>query len=263
MFIDFHVHVFPDEIAPKAMEALTGVYPGAPLGDGTVAGTLAFMDKAGVDVCVPQPVATRPSQVQGTNDWVASIRSDRVIPFGAMHLEYPDPRDEVDRLLDMGFRGIKLQPGWQAFYPDEERVFPVYEAAEGRLAVLFHAGHELQTRLLPQGEPGRIAKVHRRFPGLTIIAAHMGGFRVWDESEKALAGENVYLDMSFCPEDEMPDPELTRLIKLHGPDKVLFASDFPMKDPGGDAERLSGMELTNEEKEDIAWRTAARLLGLP
>ena len=261
-FIDFHVHVFPDEVAPKALARFVEVYGSAPLSDGTVAGTLAYMDEAGIDVFVPQPVATRPSQVEGINDWAISVRSDRVIPFGAIHPDYPNIRQEMERLVSAGFRGIKLQPDWQEFYPDEERVFPIYEAAEGRLAVLFHAGREIEEMDIVRSTPARLLKVHQKFRGLTLVAAHMGGYRLWREAEESLSRTGVYFDISYCPDEELPDSEMVRLARKHGLSRILFASDFPFADPKRDAERLARMPLSADEKEDIAWRNAARILGL-
>lgn len=261
-FIDFHVHVFPDDVAPKAVERFIAVYGLAPKSDGTVAGTMEYMDEVGIDIIVPQPVATKPSQVQGINNWADSIRSARIIPFGAMHPDYEDIRGEMDRISEMGFRGIKLQPDWQEFYPDDERVFPIYEAAEGRLAILFHAGRETEDMKV-WATADRLLSVHKRFPGLTMIAAHMGGYQCWGEVEANIIGTDVYLDSSYCPEDELPDDELLRLMRKHGTQKILFASDFPFGEPKKDVERLKRMPLTCDEREDIAWRNAARLLGLP
>ena len=259
-FIDFHVHVFPDDVAPKAMELFIQAYHTQPLCDGTVAATLAHMEKAGIDLCVPQPVATKPTQVQSINNWALDVRSEHMFPFGCMHPDYPDPKAEIDRLIELGFRGIKLQPNWQEFYPDEERLFPIYEAAEGRLTILFHAGQEVIDWETVRGSPDRFLKVHKRFPGLTMVLAHLGGYRKWNEVEEHLIGTGVYFDISFTPENLLSDPELIRLLREHGTDKIVFASDFPIRDPGPDAERLCRMDLTNDEKEDIAWRNATRLL---
>jgi len=261
-FIDFHVHVFPDDVAPKAIARFVEVYGTEPLSDGTISDTVAYMRNAGVEICVPQPVATKPSQVRSINDWSASIRSEHVIPFGSLHPDFPSPAEEVKRLVQMGFRGIKLQPDWQEFYPDEERVLPLYEAAEGNLAILFHAGHEIQEMEIVRSTPDRLLRVHQRFPGLTIIVAHMGGYQSWEQSEDMLCGTGVYLDISYCPAEELPDSDLVRMIRKHGARKTLFASDFPFADPKTDIERLVALPLSDEEKEDIAWRNAARLLGL-
>lgn len=260
--IDFHIHVFPDDLAPRAVEKFTNVYGTAPMSDGTVSGNIAYMDEAGIDISVPQPVATRPSQVQGINDWAYSIRSDRLIPFGAIHPDYPKIAEEIDRLVAVGFRGIKLQPNWQEFYPDEERAFPIYEAAEGRLAILFHAGQEIGAIEVVRSTPDRLLKVHRAFPGLKMIVAHLGGYDLWDEAEEHLSGTDVFFDISYCPEEGLPGEELVRLVKKHGTSKVLFASDFPFADPKIDIDRLSRMPLSADEKEDITWRNGAKILGL-
>jgi len=261
-FIDFHVHVFPDDIAPKAIARFVDVYGAPPLSDGTVSGTLAYMDEAGIDIFVPQPVATKPSQVRSINDWALSIRSDRVIPFASIHPGYPDIEGEIGRLASEGFRGIKLQPDWQEFYPDDEEAFPIYEAAQGRLAIMFHAGREIKEMDIVRATPERLLKVHQRFRGLTMIAAHMGGYQSWHDAEASLSGTGVYFDISYCPENELPTPELVRLIRKHGTGRVLFASDFPFADPKKDVERLAAIPLSEQEKEDIAWRNGARLLAL-
>jgi len=260
-FIDFHVHVFPDDVAQKAMGMFSRVSDTV-FGDGTVAALLRFMDAGGIDIAVPQPVAVKPEHVPGVNDWVRAIRSERIVPFGAIHPAYPRIAEEIDRLIDMGFRGVKLQPGWQGFYPDEEWVFPLYEALQGRLAVLFHAGFELDTTLVVRGTTSGMRVVRDKFPGLTMIVAHLGGYRGWSEAEEDLGGTGVYWDTSFCQADALPDDEFARLVRRHGTDKVVFASDFPVADPGADANRLCSLDLTQDEKEDIAWRNAARLLGM-
>lgn len=261
-FIDFHVHVFADKIAPRAIETFVSVYGLQPLSDGTVVDTTRVLAEAGIDYYVPMPVATKPTQVRDINDWAYGIRTDHVMPFGAMHPDFEDPAGEIDRLVEMGFRGIKMQPDWQEFYPDDEKAWPIYEAAEGRLAVLFHAGQEVSEVDVVWSTPERLRKVHERFPRLTMIAAHLGGYHLWDEADRELYGSDVYLDMSYVPAEMVPDDELLRIIRKHGTERLLFASDFPFGDPKWDIDRLLSLPLTDDENEDIAWRNAARLLGI-
>ena len=52
MIIDFHTHAFPDRLAPRAIGQLTvnaAASGYTPLTDGTVAGLIASMDKAGIE----------------------------------------------------------------------------------------------------------------------------------------------------------------------------------------------------------------------
>lgn len=262
-YIDFHVHIFPDDVAAKPMEMFRSLNRFTTHGDGTAKGTLEIMARSGIDICVSQPVATSPAQVRSINDWSVSIRSDHLITFGAMHPEFTEFGDEIDRMLDLGFKGVKMQPGWQDFYPQEERIFPLYEALQGKLAVLFHAGNELNPDIVAKGIVPGFRQVHDKFPDLTIILAHLGGYQMWKEVEEHLLGTGVYFDNSYCPEDEMSNAEMVHFIRRHGADKIVFGTDFPLRDPREDAERLANLDLTPDEKEDIAWRNAARLLGLP
>ena len=58
-----------------------------------------------------------------------------------------DPRkgqeavDDVARIAALGLKGVKFHPSLQAFAPDDERYWPVFEACERhRLLALFHTG---------------------------------------------------------------------------------------------------------------------------
>src|SRR6185369_16626766 len=66
-----------------------------------------------------------------TNDSIAeAVRNhpDTFIGFGAV-----DPymgkwaADEVYRVAELGLRGLKFQQIFQGFYPNDERVYPIYE----------------------------------------------------------------------------------------------------------------------------------------
>ena len=62
-FFDVHTHAFPDSLAPKALERLVKMAVWekvAPSHDGTLAGLLRSMDRAGIERAVVCSVATRP-----------------------------------------------------------------------------------------------------------------------------------------------------------------------------------------------------------
>ena len=80
MIVDFHTHIFPDELAPRAIEVLTDVEePYIPVSDGTAAGLLENMDVWGIDVSVISPVVVKQSQMEKVNEWVASVASERFV----------------------------------------------------------------------------------------------------------------------------------------------------------------------------------------
>src|SRR5205085_7612411 len=92
----------------------------------------------------------------------------RLIPFVRLDLN-ETPLDEARRCLDLGARGIKLHPRAQGFTATDERLAPAFAlAAEGRVAILIHAG-----RGLPPTAAGLRAPVER-YPDARLSMAHAG-----------------------------------------------------------------------------------------
>lgn len=258
--VDFHAHAFPEKVADRAMEALAEAYALRPVARPTPAGLLSFREEAGVDVSVILPVATRPDQVRSINDWAAATCADRLVCFGALHPDFPDPAAEIDRLVASGVKGVKFQPQFQEFSPDEPRLWPMYEALEGRMIVVFHSGQEIVDVPHVYAQPAALARVREAFPRLTLVVAHMGGYRMRREAREHLWGKPQYLETSFTW--DLTEEELTEAIQLQGAERVLFGSDFPWGDARTDVARLSRLPLSQSEVEAIAWQNANRLLNL-
>lgn len=260
--IDFHTHCFPDDIAERAIESLSSGKIIEPAFDGTIKGILKLMDASGVYASVVVPVATKPSQVKPINNWITNIRNERIIGFGAIHPDFPNPADELDRMESLDIPGIKIQPNWQDCRPDDPRMFPIYEAAGDRFVFLFHSGGDLKKMPEQLATPTALANVHKTFPELKIVAAHLGGYRMWDEVEEVLIGQDIHLDTSCCFPNYISDERITRMIRAHGVDKILFASDAPCSSPAPQFSRMMSLPFSDEEKEQIAWKNTARLLNL-
>ena len=108
-------------------------------------------------------------------------------------------------------------------------------------------------------DPQAFARLLDRFPELTVVLAHMGGWQQWDEVERSLVGRPVYLETSFSI-SYLGEQRFCELIEAHGAEKVLFGSDGPWADVGSEIGRLSSLPLSDEAREAILWRNAARLL---
>ena len=187
MIIDMHSHCFPDGLAIRAIAALTEKAGIPAYTDGTVKNLKRSMNAADIGICVLQHIATKPEQTVNVNRWAAEIQDGSIISFGSIHPYFPDWKEEVKWLAGSGIKGVKFHPEYQDFYVDDLKVYPIYEALlEAGLIVLFHAGVDLGFSYPYHCTPSRLAKVHDSFPGLRIIAAHMGGYRYWDDVEKYL-----------------------------------------------------------------------------
>jgi predicted TIM-barrel fold metal-dependent hydrolase len=65
--------------------------------------------------------------------------------------------------------------------------------------------------------------------------------------------------MAVIPE-YITDEQFVRIVKKHGADKVLFGSDSPWGGQKESVEWIKRQNLTDEEKEDIFWRNAYKIL---
>jgi predicted TIM-barrel fold metal-dependent hydrolase len=250
MIIDCHTHVFADNIAPKAMEALHAAYRAEPVAMPTVAGILEHMAQSGVDVSVICPVATKPSQVQPINDWLLSLREPRLQPLGAIHPHGADAAAELDRLEQAGVKGLKLQPFFQQFTLDDPQLVRLLDLITDRFLVLLHAGDEISPLTDIQPTPERLARLLDRFPKLRLIAAHAGGYQLWDDVERCLVGRDLLFDISYTT-DKAPVEQLRRIVLNHGADKILWGSDFPWQSQTMALAGLKALGLSEEQERAI------------
>lgn len=264
MIIDAHAHIFPDKIAEKAAAGIGGFYDGMAIDSGGTLGELLRKGtEAGVDKFIVQSVATVPHQVGAVNDYIAECvrrENGRLIGFGAMHPEFEDIENEIERIISLGLRGIKLHSDFQNFNIDDEKAFPIYEAAEGRLPILFHVGDSRYDRSSPE----RLLNVVKRFPKLTVIGAHFAGWSMWDRGAE-LFGDYIrenpqcrfYTDCSSSLYAMTPE-HAAELIRKFGADRVMWGTDYPMWNAKEELERFNALPLTDRERGMILSENALR-----
>lgn len=261
MIIDIHTHAWPEKVSQRARENLEKVFKVKLVGDPTLSTLLTYMDRNNIDISVVCGVATKPDQVPSINKWLFSVRSKRIKVFCALHPEYKDWQEELKKIKDNG-DGIKLLPEFQDFYIDHDDVLPWYEEIEKlKLPLIFHCGKELSGTMLVKSSPDRLARVMKKFPELKIIAAHFGGFELWDEVKKYLLGKDVYLDTSFFFHF-LPIDEIKSMILNHPKDRLLFGTDFPIVDQKKDLDFLKNLDIPEDLKSRIFSLNAKSLLSI-
>ena len=261
--IDFHAHVFPEDMAEKIVSELHERAGIEYFNNGTVKGLLESMENAHVNISVVSRITTKSDQIKPINDWLLSISREDIIPMATWHPDLRVYPGTVTELKMKGFKCIKLHPDYQGFFIDDEKMFPFYEdAQESGMPILFHAGLDRGLPPPVRALPERLINVHRAFPDLKIIAAHMGGEDNYEATENYLLGKAIYLDTSFVLR-KIPVNILERLIKGHSADRIIYGSDNPWNDQKGDIEYLSSLPfLSHKEKRSILFKNAAELLGL-
>lgn len=262
MIIDFHAHCFPDDLAERAVGLLAQRSDLTPHLDGTVSLLRASMQRAGIDFSVLMPVAVKPGHVRNTNLWARQMCGDGILSFAALHPACADFEDEIARIRDAGFRGVKLHPEYQEFWVDDETLRPFYRAlGRSGLATLFHAGVDLGLPDFVRCTPGRMARALEWFEGGTVILAHFGAYQMPDEVERWLVGREVFFDTSFARRDLPPETQV-RMIRGHGAGRFLFGTDSPWDDQAESLAALRGLALADAERAAILGGNAAALLGL-
>lgn len=254
MIIDFHAHCFAPEVARKAMPRLAANCAAAPYFDGTPEGLIGLMGQSGIDRSVIANIATNPRQQRAVNAFAVSLLEyPQLIPFGSVHPDAPDAFDELRRIKAAGLPGVKLHPDYQGFYVDDARVFPLYrEIARLGLITLFHAGVDIGLPEPVRCPPQRLRRALPQFEGAPVIAAHFGGYLLWQEVMTQLCGQDVYFDTSYCAR-KLPPPWARQILQLHDPARVLFGTDLPWANP------LDELHFVREICGDEA--TAAAVLG--
>lgn len=259
--IDCHCHIYPEKIAAKAVESIGKFYDLPMEYNGTAAEMIKKSREAGITHSVVFSVATKPSQVESINKFIASeVSSEKnLIGLGAVHPESENQEADIDRIVSLGLKGVKLHPDIQGFAIDDPRCMKIYELCRERgLIVLLHMG-DLR---YDYSNPNRLIPVLRSFKELKIIGAHLGGWSLWKKAQEELCGyEDFIVDCSSSLAFLSPE-QAREIIRAYGANRVVFGTDYPMWNFKKELERFYGLELTEDENEMILYKNAMRLFDV-
>lgn len=263
---DIHTHTYPEAISEKAVVNLGKFYDFVCQGKGTYAHLESQAEENNVHGYLLFSVATNAHQVEKVNTSIANLaelsRSHGflTVGFAGMHQDFEDMEGEVNRAVSLGMRGVKIHPDIQGVDIDDPRLLKLYEIVAGRLPVYFHIGdNRAQYRF---SEARKLARVMDMFPKLEVVAAHLGGYKAWEEAIEFLAGrDNVWYDTSSALWAMTPEYADDVVGKL-GAENVMFGTDYPVKNTAEELERFFRLKLTEKEREDILWNNAVRFLHL-
>ena len=279
MIIDFHSHVYPDKIAPHALAHMQALSHNAFSINGTAAALKASMAKAGICHNVILPVATNPDKVPHINNVsIQSTGKDGLIYFGCIHPDFPDYKQELKRLSENGINGIKIHPLYQGTDIDDIRYLRILgTAAELGMIVVIHSGLDPAFPGDVHAAPKMTRHALEQIGPMKMVCAHMGGLFNWDDVLTYLAPTNVYIDTSFAlgkmiPAEEnyyteeelqlLTDDEFCNMVKVFGPDRVLFGTDSPWNDQKATVDAINALPLSDDTKAHIFYQNAQKLLGL-
>ncbi len=272
MIIDFHTHIFPDRIARKTIDYLAEKGGIPPFSDGSVQGLLDEMEKGGADLAVNLPVLTNPTRFDSVNRFAAEINqifSDRaegekrLISFAGIHPLCENIEEKMAWIRANGFLGVKIHPDYQETFITDEGYIKILESAkENDLIVVTHSGVDGGYRGRPVRCTPQLAKqVIQKVRHHKLVLAHYGANEMAEQVLEELSGEDVYFDTAYILRF-IGEENFKRILKKHGEDRILFATDSPWSSIRGDVEILRSFGLDQKTEEKLFCENAKRLLGI-
>ena len=276
--IDFHVHLPTPEWLDVTMKGYTEAaekYFRSPVARKTVdqvAEEYRRLDLLALLLAWDAETATHRPRL--SNEFVADAVQAHPQVFVGFGSVDPLKGDEavrgVERIKELGLKGVKLHPSIQKFAPDDERYWPVFAKCEELgLITLFHTGTSGIGAGMPGGQgirldycrPIRLDTVAAEFPELQVIAAHFGA--PWHEELLAIAVHktNVHIDISGYAPHNIPE-SVQRAMRGRLQDQFLFGSDYPFIQPERCLEELAALGLPDQVMEKLLLSNGRRLLGL-
>ncbi len=260
--IDAHCHIYPDKIARLAVNHTNEFYKVKSRYSGTVESLIKHGQKCGVDKFIVQSVATTPHQVRSINEFIKNqVENNKefLVGLGTAHPESEDYKGDLDHLVELGLKGVKIHPDIQNFRVDDSRFMKIYEyMQELGLTLLMHAGDNRYDN----SNPNRIIPILKEFPKLKIVGAHFGGWSIWEDASKKLCEfNNFYVDTSSSLAF-LTSKTAKEIILRYGIDKVMFASDYPMWGIKYDISKLLSLNLTDSDYSKMFYENAEKIYNL-
>jgi len=161
---------------------------------------------------------------------IAELYKDSVIGF--FRLYPPDfsssseVRKEMEKWMSHGLKGVKLRPGSRGDEYDVSIIGDFLKVAGTLdLPVIVHSDDKDNN-----ANGSKLVKMANRYRGTNVIVAHMGKT---DKSPMMLSEElkldNVYWDLSVSL--DMNIGNFTHALRNLGPEKIIFGSDYPYRNP--------------------------------
>ena len=95
-----------------------------------------------------------------------------------------------------------------------------------------------------------------------VAAAHLGGYKAWDEAVEYLSGnERVWYDTSSSLWS-MSTRKADEIISKIGKDHLMFGSDYPGERLEDEIDRFMALDLTDKEREAVFYRNARVFLNV-
>jgi predicted TIM-barrel fold metal-dependent hydrolase len=202
-----------------------------------------------------------PADVTRGNDAMLDIcaaEAERVRMFVTVNPNHTEHAlTEIERCVARGAIGIKLLASRRA---DDPLLDPIAEIAGERALPDLHHICQRRTREWPSQEisdGSDLARLAARHPTASFILAHIGGGGDYMDTFPAVVDTpNVFPDLSGSGVDR---GMLDSAIAVLGAKRLLWGCDLTMCTGLAKLRALDVIEMSDDDRQDIRWRNAARI----
>jgi hypothetical protein len=182
--------------------------------------------------------------------------------------------DEIRELIRAGsVVGLKLYPGYEPFYPADEKLTPVYRlAAETGVPVMIHCGDTYTPKgKIKFSHPLNVDEVAVDNPDVNFLICHLGNPWIRDTMEVIYKNANVFTDISGLVLGNFSDrfekfmhKQLQEMLTYGAePDKCLFGTDWPISSMESYVEFMDSLGIPQRDKSKMMYENAVQLFRLP
>ncbi len=269
----------PEELLPLmargsiSKAVMVNMLPVSDMREAAIAKLPAATPAAGRDAAIKEIDARMIERLERRNSWTCSLSREHagLVPFITLDPLMDEQKivaEITDKVEKQGARGIKLHPPVQRFFPNDRRLWPIYQTAERMgLPIIHHGGRFEGMAGIQYAQPKHFTEVLKAFPKLTLVVAHLGIGFVDEAVSLAKTFPNARFDCSAIisrtrNDYGLSDDDLTRLIREIGVSRIMFGSDFPWYDPLQGIERLLKLNFTETEKRQLLGENAIQIYKL-
>jgi hypothetical protein len=234
---------------------------------------------AGIQGCLLLPTAPA-NGVRKVNDlFIKTVEGEEhLFTAGTLHPFGPDIDQELEWLSSHGVRALKLCSFSQGFDLESAETFRLFEkirahniSGQRRFFVILDTFYQADVYFgAPKAHlttPEKLGRLAVDFPEIDFVGAHMGGLcaPLHEIREHLAPRRNLYLDTSNAAH-LLSREEFVSLLRLHGPEYILFGTDWPWFGHEEEMTLIRGLlqeaGFSPQEQSGIFSGNISRLLGL-
>lgn len=265
MIIDCHVHVnnYENEDEDHLQQRIDEL--------------LKTMKRNRVDVSV---ILTSYKVVPGRPSTKAVVEKTRdskalYVVAGISYLDFTQRElDEIKEFIqERSVVGLKLYPGYEPFYPADEKLKPVYAlATQMQVPVMIHCGDTYTPKgKLKFSHPLNIDEVAVENPDVNFLICHLGNPWMRDTMEVVYKNANVFTDISglalgnFSDRFEKFMHKQLQEMMVWGvePSKCLYGTDWPISSMESYLDFMDSLGIPQRDKEKMMFENAIAFFKLP